>query len=68
VKSIIGICMLAEYFVAKKCQHTERATESAQTEVVRQDYLTRSCALTSRSKHSFNFNRMFEEHQIFLSL
>jgi hypothetical protein len=40
----------------------------ALTEAIRQEYLTRSRALTSGSKHSINFNRMLEERQILLSL
>jgi hypothetical protein len=44
------------------------ASECAQTEAVRQDYLSRSSTLTSHSKHSINFNRMLEERQILLSL
>jgi hypothetical protein len=46
----------------------ERDAERAQTKVIWQDYLTRSCALTSSFKHSINFNRMLEERQILLSL
>jgi hypothetical protein len=46
----------------------EHDVECAQTEAVRQNYLTRSRALTSNSKHSINFNWMLEEHQILLSL
>jgi hypothetical protein len=42
--------------------------EPAQTKVVQQDYLTRSHALTSSTKHSLNFSRMLEECQILLSL
>jgi hypothetical protein len=42
--------------------------ECAQTKAVRQDYLTRSCVLTSISKHSINLNTMLEEHHILLSL
>jgi hypothetical protein len=39
----------------------ERNAEHAQTEAVQQDYLMRSRALTSKSKHSINLNRMLEE-------
>jgi hypothetical protein len=46
----------------------ERDAEHAQIEVVRRDYLTRTHAFTSNSKHSINFNRMLEELQIILSL
>jgi hypothetical protein len=46
----------------------ERDAEHAQTVAIWQDYLGRSCTLTSSSKHSINFNRMLEEHQILLSL
>jgi hypothetical protein len=35
--------------------------EHTQTDVIQQDYLTRSCNLTSCSKHSIKFNRMLEE-------
>jgi hypothetical protein len=46
----------------------ERDAEHAQTEAVQQDYLTRSRALTSSSKHSINFSKMLDERQILLSL
>jgi hypothetical protein len=46
----------------------ERDAASAQAEVAWHDNHTRLCAFTSGSKHSMNFNRMFEERQILLSL
>jgi hypothetical protein len=46
----------------------ERDTDGSLTKAIRQDYLARSCALTSNSMHSINFNRMLEEHQILISL
>jgi hypothetical protein len=46
----------------------ERNANHAQTEAIRQDYLTRSRALTSSFKDSINFNKMLEECQILLSL
>jgi hypothetical protein len=46
----------------------EHHAEHAQTEAVQHDYLTKSCTLTSYTKHSLDFNRMLEEHQILPSL
>jgi hypothetical protein len=46
----------------------EHDTERAQDEVVRQDYLAKTHAFTSGSKHSINFSRTLEECQILLSL
>jgi hypothetical protein len=40
----------------------------AQAEAARQDYLARTRAFTSNSKHYVNFNRMLEECEILLSL
>jgi hypothetical protein len=39
----------------------ERNAERAHIEAVRQNSLTRSCALTSNSKNSINLNQMLEE-------
>jgi hypothetical protein len=44
------------------------ASKRAQTEAIRQDYLTSPRALTSSTKHSINFNRMLEECHVLLSL
>jgi hypothetical protein len=46
----------------------EHDAEHARTEAIWQDYLPRTCAFTSISKHSINLNRMLEECQILLSL
>jgi hypothetical protein len=44
----------------------ERDAEHAQAEVIRHYYLARMRAFSSDSKHSINFCRMLEEHQILL--
>jgi hypothetical protein len=54
--------MASERTLCRACR------EHTQTEVVLHDYLARSRALTSSSKHSINFNMMLEERQILLSL
>jgi hypothetical protein len=53
-------CALGRAYMEYDAEHTH-------TKVVQQDYLARSCDLTSNSKHS-NFRRMLEECQILLSL
>jgi hypothetical protein len=40
----------------------ERDAECTKTEAVWHEYLTKSCTLTSCTKHSLNFNKMLEEH------
>jgi hypothetical protein len=56
----------SECALGRACR--EHDAEHAQAEAARQDYLARSHAITSSSKHSINFNRMLEECQILLSL
>jgi hypothetical protein len=56
----------SEHTLGRACM--EHGTERAQAKASRQDFLPRMNASTSSSKHSINFNRMFEERQILLSL
>jgi hypothetical protein len=46
----------------------EHDAERAQIEAVQQEYLARTHAFSSGSKHSINFRWMLEECQILLSL
>jgi hypothetical protein len=59
---------LAAYKCALGRMCMERDVEHIQAKVALQDYLARTCAFTSSSKHSIKFNRMLEERQILLSL
>jgi hypothetical protein len=51
--------MASEHTHQRAC--LEHGTERVQTNAVPHDYLTRSHARTSRTKHSLNLNRMLEE-------
>jgi hypothetical protein len=48
--------------------HVECDAECDRAEVVRQDYQARIHAFTADCRHSFNFDRILEVHQILLSL
>jgi hypothetical protein len=55
-----------EEILGKACM--ERDAEHTQAKVVQQDYFAWTCAFTSNSRYSINFNQMLEECQILLSL